>query len=294
MNQWPLKVLQRKYKALLKRTLQLADEGVQAKAAAIRLQRERNALADRVLRLEHAIDADADAPPPPPSESSAAALPELSLADELRPLRVLRQYVAAAAHDDLAHGQTSLPANASANSAAAAADGAAVSASAASGAAAADGDLDHHHDTANGHGHGGDDDDDDEHVPRRGGGGGGGGGAGSSAYGDGGDGSAPKKRKRKAEPTHEPVICVYAPDGRPCKSRAQIGSKYCYHHQPMDPNSIYAACEFAGKKKCNLPVRKDAPAPRLCKRHQPPTAAALAAAATASTADTLAAFDSMN
>jgi hypothetical protein len=80
--------------------------------------------------------------------------------------------------------------------------------------------------------------------------------------------SGAKKRKRKSDAPHEPILCSYV-DGRPCKSRAQIGSKFCYHHQPMDPNSDYVTCEFQGKKKCSLPVRKDAPPPRLCKRHMP-------------------------
>lgn len=92
-----------------------------------------------------------------------------------------------------------------------------------------------------------------------------------------------KKRKRKSE-SQAPIICSYS-DGRPCKSRAQIGSKFCYHHQPMDPNSDYVTCEFQSKKKCSLPVRKDAPRPRLCKRHQPvdPAVAAANAAAAAAT-----------
>jgi hypothetical protein len=132
------------------------------------------------------------------------------------------------------------------------------------------------------------DEDGDELSDKVDGGGGGGLGAGGSVVAGGASSSTAaggaKKRKRKSE-SQAPIICSYS-DGRPCKSRAQIGSKFCYHHQPMDPNSEYVTCEFQSKKKCSLPVRKDAPRPRLCKRHQPvdPTVAAATAAAAAALA----------
>jgi hypothetical protein len=276
VEQWPVKVLQRKYKALLKRALQLADESVAAKATVVRLQRERNALADRVLRLEHNIAIADDVDNNNNNNTTTTTTNSELLREELRPLRALRQYaltVAAhgAAHD--AHHADGVDgggpaAGAAASSAigfgaidavsgASAEHAGASSSSTLAAANASATDLDD----------AGDDGDDDagEYAASS-----------RSAYDAGASSgaSAPKKRKRKSESTHEPVLCSYVSDMRPCKSRAQIGSKFCYHHQPMDPNSGYVTCEFTGKKKCNLPVRKEAPQPRLCKRHEPKLAQA--------------------
>jgi hypothetical protein len=291
VEQWPVKVLQRKYKALLKRALQLADESVAAKATVVRLLRERNALADRVLRLEHNIAIADDVVDNPTSTTSATTANSESLREQLRPLRALRQYaltVAAhgAAHD--AHHADGLDGAGAAATAAAATGSGASAIDAASGASAehagasSSTTLAATNASATGGGDfddAGDDGDDDagEYAAS----------SSRSAYDAGASSgaSAPKKRKRKSESTHEPVLCTYVSDMRPCKSRAQIGSKFCYHHQPMDPNSGYVTCEFTGKKKCNLPVRKEAPQPRLCKRHEPKLVQAPPADAGAATTD---------
>lgn len=221
------------------------------------------------------------------SDSEDADDAKVQLRDELRPIRHLSSFLHSIDPNDDADPSVPLPAPADA-------DGAPASYASVSSIAALAANVEHHATSsaavaASAHSaasaavnSGGDEGEGDELSDKIDGASAGGavvaGGASSSTSAAGA-----KKRKRKSE-SQTPIICSYS-DGRPCKSRAQIGSKFCYHHQPMDPNSDYVTCEFQSKKKCSLPVRKDAPRPRLCKRHQPvdPTVAAANAAAAAAT-----------
>jgi len=56
-------------------------------------------------------------------------------------------------------------------------------------------------------------------------------------------------------------ICMSTLNGRTCKIKALVGSKYCWHHSPLDPDSDYVFC-----KECQNPVRKDS-GQVLCTTH---------------------------
>lgn len=58
---------------------------------------------------------------------------------------------------------------------------------------------------------------------------------------------------------------------RPCKSRALAGSKYCWRHGPLDPNSEFMFCTYSDpnmKKKCSNPILKTKEIP-FCTYHTP-------------------------
>jgi len=59
---------------------------------------------------------------------------------------------------------------------------------------------------------------------------------------------------------------------RTCKSKALSGLQYCWHHAPLDPNSGFIFCQYTdptkkATKKCNIPVPKSKSIP-YCNYHE--------------------------
>jgi len=83
-------------------------------------------------------------------------------------------------------------------------------------------------------------------------------------------GNSKKKPRKKGEDPAPP--CQAVSKGRPCKSKAITGLKYCWHHAPLDPESPYIYCQYydplkKNSKQCNIPVLKSNPEP-YCNYHK--------------------------
>lgn len=85
-----------------------------------------------------------------------------------------------------------------------------------------------------------------------------------------------QKRRAAAQPiitvdSEALGLCVAVVKNRPCKSKALSGSKYCWHHAPLDPASMTIWCKYRDpnkrNKKCSIPVPKTKKYP-FCQYHQ--------------------------
>jgi hypothetical protein len=90
-------------------------------------------------------------------------------------------------------------------------------------------------------------------------------------------------------------LCTAVVRNRPCRSKALSGSRYCWHHAPLDPNSPFIWCQYRDpskkNKKCSIPVLKSKASP-YCKYHenkadeQPESASASTSTGAAASAST--------
>jgi len=73
------------------------------------------------------------------------------------------------------------------------------------------------------------------------------------------------KKKQEPDRDNSKKMCAAKLTGdRPCKSKALNNCNYCWHHAPLDPNSLYVWCNYIdpkNNKKCNIPVLKSKPLP---------------------------------
>jgi len=75
-------------------------------------------------------------------------------------------------------------------------------------------------------------------------------------------------RKRSHHKTSD-ENCVAELQGRPCKLKSLVGSKYCRHHAAFDPDSAYQFCEHFDRrgKQCQISVSKTATI-KFCNNHK--------------------------
>jgi len=67
----------------------------------------------------------------------------------------------------------------------------------------------------------------------------------------------PKEDSQPKDDMRDQLCAAVGKDGKPCKSKALNGYRYCWHHAPLDPDSPYTYCQYKkGNKACNIPIAK--------------------------------------
>jgi len=79
----------------------------------------------------------------------------------------------------------------------------------------------------------------------------------------------PRRRSRSRRHKQSDAACAMEQNGRPCKMKALVGCKYCWHHAAFDPESDYQFCEHVDPngKKCLVSVPKNSTI-KFCQNHK--------------------------